>query len=78
MKPTSIEKIIYEMPIFCGRLKEWRVLNLNTGTVYPSSFEFYQQAADSIEDRKVRGEYLVQKVENLSVIDMLDAIRKID
>jgi len=46
---------IYETPVYCGRTKVWRVLNLNTGTVYSSEYESRAKAMESIEVGVFRG-----------------------
>jgi len=49
-----LDPFIYEMPIYDGALKNWRVLNCHTGTFYSTEFETLEQALKSIktgEDR---------------------------
>jgi hypothetical protein len=58
-----MDKFIYETVVYCGRTKVWRVLNLNTGTVYSLDYEEKQQAIDSIEDGKERAGYIVKYIE---------------
>ena len=54
--------MIYEMPVYCGKLKEWRILNLLTGTVYSSDFPSEDAAFNAIEDGQVRAEYTVKAI----------------
>jgi hypothetical protein len=42
-------KFIYEIPVYCGRQKHWRVLNLNSGTVYSTDYQTEEEALGSIE-----------------------------
>ena len=44
-----MKKTIIEMPVFDGRLKEWRILNLNTGTVYSMAFKTEVDASRGIQ-----------------------------
>lgn len=48
MPPVKPDKYIFEMPVYCGDRKTWRVLNLNTGTVYCLDYDTEQEALDSI------------------------------
>lgn len=57
-----MKRIIYEMPVYCGRLKEWRVLNLTTGTVYSNAYESESEAASKIQHLEARGDATVQRV----------------
>jgi hypothetical protein len=55
-------KSIYEVPVYCGRLKEWRVLNINTGTVYSCAFKTEEKAFRSIQDGGERGGKIVRRL----------------
>jgi hypothetical protein len=63
---------IYECPVYCGRLKEWRVLNLSTGTVYTTAYENFEEASDSIENGKKRAGKTVKRVTVPALAKALD------
>ena len=67
-------KFTYEMPVFCGRQKEWRVLNLNTGTVYSTSYETEKEAINSIKIGEERAGGKVVALELFDVREVLDEI----
>lgn len=69
-----MNKFIYEMPVYCGKQKEWRILNLNTGTVYSCAYETEEAAANSIENGKQRCGSLVVALEVFEVRRMLDEV----
>lgn len=45
---------VFEVTVYDGRLKEWRVLNLKTGTIYSIPFESEGKADASIEHGQER------------------------
>lgn len=53
---------IYEVAVYCGRLKEWRVLNLTTGTVYSLEHSSLEEANAGIEDGEIRVGRVVKRV----------------
>jgi hypothetical protein len=55
-------KMILETVVRDGRTKEYRILNLTTGTVYSSSFESRQLAEDAVEHGTKRNNELVKYV----------------
>ncbi len=55
-------KYIYETVIYDGALKNWRVLNLNTGTFYSLSYEDEEQAIHSIKNGEKRAGATVQYI----------------
>lgn len=70
--------IIYEMPVFDGRAKEWRVLNLLTGTVYSESYDSESAALADINEGEKRGQatreggfYIVRKIRRLDLLDKI-------
>lgn len=63
---------IYETVVYCGRLKEWRIWNITTATVYSSSFETQEAAYEAIEDGVVRAGAVVKRVRREDIIEMLD------
>ena len=50
------------MAVYCGSMKEWRILNINTGTVYSSNFPTKEAAEAAIEDGQIRGGLTVKRV----------------
>lgn len=64
---------LYEVPVYCSRLKEWRVLNLTTGVVYSMAFSTEQAAADYISDGEVLGGLLFRKVCCGELVKLLEA-----
>lgn len=67
-----MKKFIYEMAVYCGRTKVWRVLNINTGTVYSSEFGTIGEANASIEDGEPRAGLIVKRVTLNEVAQGLD------
>jgi hypothetical protein len=60
-------KFIFEMAIYCGRMKEWRILNITTGSVYSMSYDTEADASKNIEDGKVRAGCRVVRVTRADV-----------
>lgn len=54
--------MIIETVVYCGRLKVFRVLNLNTGTVYSVDYDTHLLAQDSIEHGSIRDGQVVKYV----------------
>jgi hypothetical protein len=52
--------MIYETAIYCD--KEWRILNLNTGTIYSQLFETEQQALNNIRHNEKRDDHYVFRI----------------
>lgn len=52
--------MIIETAVYDGRLKEWRVLNLYSGSVYSMRFDTQEEALASIEDgaERLPGEFV--------------------
>lgn len=51
--------MIFEMVVYCGALKEWRILNITTGSLYSMSYETQAEAEAGIksgENRANEGE----------------------
>ena len=65
---------IYETVVYCGRLKEWRIWNITTATVYSSSFETQDAAYDAIEDGVERSGHVVKRVRREDIIEILNAV----
>ena len=62
------------MPVYCGALKVWRVLNLNTGTVYSMHFNSEKEAIASIQEGEIRAGATVKKVSIPQVCEIVDGI----
>ena len=54
--------MILETVVYDGAIKVWRVLNLNTGTVYSMHYDSQVEALNSIEDGAMRAGQLVKRV----------------
>ena len=63
---------IYETAVYCGRTKVWRILNLNTGTIYVEEFKTNALALAAIEDGTVRGASVVQMIPLVDIVKTLD------
>ena len=64
-----MDAFIYETVVYCGRTKIWRVLNLNTMSIYSMDYETEQEAIDSIEDGKQRSDKTVKYIDLFAVRD---------
>lgn len=53
---------IYETAVYDGRTKEWRILNLNTGTVYAGTDDTEYKALKSIKNGERRAGKVVQRI----------------
>ena len=65
---------IYETVVYCGRMKEFRTLNLTTGTVYSMSYPDFESANKAIEDGETRVGKRVTRVLVEDVGKILDTI----
>lgn len=66
--------LILETVVYDGSQKVWRILNLNTGTVYSSEFAEQVKAIDAIEHGKIRGGRKVQYVSLQLIVDTVKPI----
>ncbi len=71
--PKDNRPVIYETATYCGRLKEWRILNINTGTVYSSHFNTEEGAYHAIEDGVERAGAVVKRVKREEIIKVLES-----
>lgn len=62
---------IYEMPVYDGRTKKWRILNLTTGTVYSSDFTTHDAAYTAIEVDARRAGAIVKRVSRDVILSYL-------
>ncbi len=69
-----MKRFIYEMATYDGARKVWRVLNINTGTVYSGHSETLEEANASIEDGKERAGMIVKMVTLGDVRNGLDKL----
>lgn len=53
--------MIYELVVYCGSTKVFRVLNLATGTVYSNTYDTFEEASASIEDGETRSGKVVKR-----------------
>ena len=70
-------RFIYEMPVYCGAMKVWRILNLNTGTVYSMDYETLEACKKEIKVGEVRGGAVVKMVDVHDVARVLHYIDSI-
>ncbi len=61
--------MIFETVVYDGAIKDWRILNINTGTVYSKGFDSKQEAIDAVEHGTIRDGLLVQFVSLESIQD---------
>lgn len=57
-----MKNFIYEIIVFDGQTKDWRVLNLNTGTIYTTGHKSYELALSAIRINEKRGDFIVKHV----------------
>ncbi len=57
---VTAAETIWEVPVYCGARKVWRVLNLSTGTVYNYDDETQAEAIASIEEGAMRAAKIVR------------------
>jgi hypothetical protein len=64
-------EFIFETAVYCGNMKEWRILNFTSGTVYSMAYLTEQEALDNIEhNTNHRGGKIVKRI-TLKEINML-------
>ena len=63
---------IYEMAIYDGGLKDWRILNLNSGSFYCTKYKSQQEAEANIKEGELRGGKAVKKITRLDALALLD------
>lgn len=56
-------KFIYEMPVFDGGTKVWKILNLTTGSIYSKDYKTEQLASDAIEHGQNRANATVCRID---------------
>lgn len=61
---------IYECPVYDGRTKEWRILNLNSGTVYSSEFNTEEEASLAINEGVFRSKKSAQVVQKTTIKEL--------
>jgi len=66
------EGMIYETAVYCGRLKEWRVLNLNTDTIYTRGYDSEELALDSIDSGEIRSGKIVKRLSLREIFELVD------
>jgi len=68
--------VIWETVVYCGRLKEWRILNLLSGTVYSNHYNTREEAYAAIEDGTERDGKIVKRVTLEKIRDRLPRHRR--
>ena len=61
-KSLRLANYIYETAVYCGSQKEWRILNLNSGTIYSMAYESEELALNAIEDGEKRAGHIVKRI----------------
>lgn len=64
--------MIYETVIYDGALKNYRVLNLNTGTFYSMSFDSFEIANQAIKNGETRAGQTVKRTELREILQALN------
>jgi hypothetical protein len=72
MNTTYQRKYIYEMPVYCGRMKEWRILNINTGSIYSVSYKTEAEAEKDIISGEIRANKEVKAISLAYIRSLLD------
>ena len=67
-----MKSFIYETAIYDGALKNWRVLNLSTGTFYSNRYETQEEAEASLENGAERAGHTVIRVSRLALMGALN------
>ena len=67
-------KEIHETPVYCGAMKVWRILNVNSGTLYSMEYDTEEQALNGIKAGEVRNNKTVKLWSILDVAGVLDAL----
>jgi len=67
------QEYIYEVPVYDGCYKCWRILNLSTGSLYTTEYETEEKAAENIEDGVGRAMCIVKRVSLRQLVETLDA-----
>lgn len=65
---------IHEVPVYDGRYKVWRVLNVTTGTVYSEEHQSEYLASQSIEAGQPRNGHVVLRHALSEINGLLDAM----
>jgi hypothetical protein len=65
---------IYETVVYCGRMKEYRILNLTTGSIYSMSYEDSGSAFKDINDEEMRFGKRVTRLRLENVQEILNTI----
>lgn len=65
--------MIYEMVVYCGARKVFRILNITTGSIYSMDYETEKEASDAIEDGEERCGDIVKRI---SIGDMRTLLRR--
>lgn len=68
--------MIYEMVVYCGALKVFRILNISTGTIYSMDFSTEREASAAIEDGEERANKIVKLIKIDELRQILDNVFK--
>lgn len=67
-----MRNLIYEVAVFDGRMKDWRVLNLTTGTIYSPRYVTEAEANEAINDGEVRAGATVKRIDRKEIVQKLN------
>jgi hypothetical protein len=65
--------MIYEMVVYCGARKVFRILNISTGSVYCMEYETQAEAEAHIEDGQYRNGKIVKLVNIADLRNILNS-----
>jgi hypothetical protein len=67
---------IFEVVVYDGRMKVFRILNLNTGTVYSYDFETFEEATAGIVNGEERCGRIVKGTTLSRICDLLETMNE--
>lgn len=62
MTNLILDKFIYETAVYHGALKQWHILNLDSGTFYGTGYDSVEEAFRNIEEGAERGGKIVKAI----------------
>jgi hypothetical protein len=74
VKDKDRRNFIYETVVYDGGSKEYRVLNLNSGSLYTQIYKEEFEAFEAIKDGEERNGYIVKRIKVDSIKYAFEAI----
>jgi hypothetical protein len=71
------KRYIFETVIYDGGMKEWRILNLNTGSFYSMHFSTFDKAKESVAVGEMRSGLEVKFIEVHDIARILGSAQNI-